>query len=615
MYKQINIARLIFIVGLSATGAPLLSGNEGEGKAPEDTLPEVDLAPYVVVATRTPLPLDQVSPSVSYVSGAEMIRNQDRSVVDVLNRQPGVIINTNGAQGSLSSLFMRGTNSDHTSFFLDGRRLNPGFASQFDLEFLSIDNLKSIEVQRGPSSVNYGSSGIGGVVNLRTGSDLGEKTEFVRAETELGSYDSYRGALSSSFADDNWALSLGTSAFTTENKRINDDFDTLNVNGRAELRLTDNLVAEWIGLITQSEKGFPGPVTAPNTTAEGETSSWLISPGLRYEGDEWSGHVFYSRSRQVFQDEFDAKSIVSSDELYAQADYSGIERLVLSFGTLYRNDEAEKDSFSFLERFEQIGLWTQVQWQLTDALDVRAGGRYDSYTDFDSSLNGSVEVLYLFEKTGTSLFARVATSYAPPSAQDIAFDSDPSGTPLNPEESNSYEIGLKQLLMDERMRVSAVVFRNEIEELISFDFISFDTINEGDATTEGIEFSVNYTVFPQLDLGGAYTYLVAKNDDTDERLLRRPRHLLQLSADYQVTDALFAGIQGIGYFDRKDIDASFSAVDHEDYFVVNLLTDYQFNERFALFARIENLLDEEYAVVLGYPALGRTGSIGARLEF
>ena len=611
MHKRINKTRLTFFAVLSIVYLTQLTGDEEN----DSILSEFKLPPYVAVSTRTPLPLDQLSPSVCYISESEIIQNQDRSIVDVLGRQPGVIINRSGAQGSVSSLFMRGTNSNHTSFLMDGRRLNPGFANQFDLEFLSIDNLSSVEVQKGPSSVNYGTSGIGGVVNLRTRSNLGKKTKFTRAETELGSYDSYRGALSASFADEDWALSFGTSAFTTENKRNNDDFDTLNVNGRTEYQLTEHLVAECIGFSTKSDKGFPGAINAQSDTDVGETNTWLISPGLNYQKGNWFGHTFYSKSRWVFYDEFDAKSIVESDELYAQIDYSGIEQLIFSFGTVYRNDEAKKDSLSFLERFEQTGFWTQVQLQLIDALEIRLGGRYDSYTDFDHSLNGSVEVLYSFSETGTAIFAKLATSYAPPSSVDIAFDSDPLGTPLNPEESNAYEIGLRQLLLKEKLELSTVVFRNEIDELITFDFISFDTINDGNATTEGIEFSVNYDLMERLKLNGAYTYLVAKNDDTNERLLRRPRHLIQLSADIQVTDTLFAGIQGIGYVDRKDIDASFNTVDHEDYFVVNVLTDYKLSEHYTLFARIENLLDEEYTSVLGYPALGRTAFAGARLTF
>ena len=91
-----------------------------------------ELAPYVVVATRTPLGLDRVSPSVSYISVDEMEAWQDRSLVDVLPRSPGLDIWSNGAPGHLPSLAIRGTNSAQSSFCLDGRRITPGFEHRFD---------------------------------------------------------------------------------------------------------------------------------------------------------------------------------------------------------------------------------------------------------------------------------------------------------------------------------------------------------------------------------------------------------------------------------------------------------------------------------------------------
>ena len=147
-----------------------------------------------------------------------------------------------------------------------------------------------------------------------------------------------------------------------------------------------------------------------------------------------------------------------------------------------------------------------------------------------------------------------------------------------------------------------------------FTPVTNDTFNIGHATTEGIEFAVNYEPLEKLSLSCAYTYLVAINDDTGERLLRRPRHAIQLNAGYQITSAIIASVRGNGYFDRKDTNG-FSAVDHEDYFVVDVLTDYKVTEQLTIFARLENLLDEAYDSVLGFPALGRTGYIGARFSF
>ena len=630
MFNQIKQLILIFITG-SLTAVADSSQETDDAKASEVMPAEVELAPYAAVATRTPVPLDRLSPSVSYISEAGMIKNQDRGLVDVLRRQPGIVLNSNGAKGSLSGLFTRGTESNHTGFFLDGRRLNPGFGNQFDLEFLSVDNLSSVQIQRGPSSVNFGSAGIGGVVSLQTRSGLGEKTESVAAEAEFGSYDYSKSAFSASFSDEEWALSMGVSNLTTENDRDNDNFNLLNANSRVEYKLTEQLVAELVSFIFDTDKELPGPVSFPSDTDFNQTQSWLISPGLRFENDDWSGRIFYSGSKQSLEGITfsEVKSSVRSDEVYAQVDYSGVENVLLSLGSLYRNDEARRNDRSFLENFGQSGVWAQIQWKLSDDFEVRLSGRYDDYTDFESSANGSIEILYSLPDFGTTVFAKLANSYAPPSAADIAFDSDlrngaTVNTSLEPEESESYEIGIRQRALKDALECSIVFFRNEIENLIlgeyedtgfpDFTPVTNDTFNIGNATTEGIEWITDYAPVEKLNLSCTYTYLVAVNDDTDERLPRRPRHLLQLSAGYQITDALFAGLQGIGYFDRKDVDG-LNTVEHEDFFVVNLITDYELDERITLFARIENLLDEDYESVLGFPALGLAGYIGARLTF
>jgi outer membrane receptor protein involved in Fe transport len=91
---------------------------------------------------------------------------------------------------------------------------------------------------------------------------------------------------------------------------------------------------------------------------------------------------------------------------------------------------------------------------------------------------------------------------------------------------------------------------------------------------------------------------------------------VQLSASYSFTEALSAGIHGVGYFDREDIDpVTFDPIDHEDFFVVRLVADWKIDAHWTVFARVENLLDESYAPAAGFPALGRTGYIGARFAF
>lgn len=629
--------------------APLMGALVGEPtESSIETLPT-----YVVVSTRTPLSLDKVSPSVNFVSEEAMRFWQDRSLVDSLGRIPGVAFWTNGTPGSLTSLSIRGAESNHTSFFLDGRRLNPGFGNQYDLESLSSQNLSSVQVQSGASSVNYGASGIGGSIALQSKSTLSGDGFSGDARLELGSNDYRSGGVRTLYSTEAWGLSLGASALSTDNERQNDDFEREAAQLRFDRRLAKNLSFELVGQYTDAEKGVPGVRTNPTLDDRQWVTNWLISPGLRYATDEVSLHVFYSRSESRIENEienffgiiYETKNVVESDELNLQVDYTLSNEALLTFGVVYRNDKASNpnlNAFDALEpvrpyenNFEQTGLWGQLQWQFMDTFEIRSGIRYDGYTDYESSWNGSLEVIYNINDR-SSLFAKIASSYAPPSALDLAFDEDqmlvddglggqiivPNPTPLNPEESLSYELGFKQKLVDEKLELGVVLFRNEIDELITFESFSdasfnfgSDTLNVEEATTEGAELSVDFQFSDTIELGFGYTYLTATNESEEKRLPYRPRHQIQVSATFRPHEKLTFGLSGVGYFDRERARFMQPNLDVEDYFVVNMVAEWSINPQWSIFGRVGNLLDEEYAPVFGYPALGRTGFIGARFNF
>lgn len=641
MHEPTNTIRLASVLGLALTCAT--SALRAEAMTIDDAASQ-ELLPYVVVATRTPLELDRVSPSVSYIGSEEMELWQDRSLTDVLSREAGMVVVLSGAKGAQTSLFTRGTNSDHTAFFLDGRRLNAGFGNQYALERLSVKNLSSVQIQKGASSVNYGSSGIGGVVDLRSRSafDLTEATSSVGAE--FGSHDYMAGSASTAFTQDRLGVTVSGTAMDTDNDRDNDHYRSQTVNSRVDYLLTDTLSLEFVGQYDNTEKELPGDTTDPTPYDEQDSEDWLVSPGIRYATDELTVHLFYSYSESdIDLDQVEEafvpgsrpsislgffpvsnNSKVESDEVNLQADYTVRDNLFLTAGMVYRNDQVSNSNLNtfnplepaipYDETFEQVGMFGQALWILGD-LELRGGVRYDDYSDFDDQLTGSFETVYKLTDWNLTLFAKVASSYAPPSAVDMAYDFNPDSS-LNPEESNSYEIGLRHDLLDGDLKYSLVLFRNEIDELLGYDTDTFYTYNIDSATTEGVECSLGYVVSESLSLATSYTYLTATDDDADKRLVRRPRHMLQLSADYQFTETLHAGIQGVGYFDREDIDAAtYAQIDQEDYFVVNLVADWKVTDQLTIFARAENLLDESYEQANGYPALGSTGYIGARLSF
>ncbi len=575
------------------------------------------LEPTVVVGTRTPLSMDRVSPSVSWIPREDLETWQDRSLIDTLRREPGIFLWANGAPGSVSSMSIRGTESSHSSFFVDGRRLNPGLANQYDLEFLNFSNTESVQIQRGPSSVQYGSSNIGGVVDTRMRSGLGVISPETNLAQEFGSNSYTHTGLQTRFGDERFGFSFSTDLMSTDNERANDDFSQNSFSSRIDYQLNDRLQLELIALGHDNDKDLPGSTGFPSDTDEASTSSWLISPGIRYADDDLSMHLFYSRSEWqstgVVFGIFPFDNQLESDEVSFQADLSILDDSLLTVGAIYRSDDVVSVFNSYEEDFNQVGAFAQVLWMLTDDTEVRGGLRYDVFSDYDNEATGNIMLIQHFRDIGTSVFAKAANAYAPPAAQNIIFDADPT-TRAEPERSQSYEIGINQSLMNDRLSGSLVFFHNEIDDLIESNDIGggvFDIYNIKEATTKGIEASITYQPNEQWAINAGYTYLMTDSNDPDDpgddgRLARRPKHQLQLNASVQPVEDLRVGLGAIGVFDRPST---------EDFVVLRLVSEWQISEDWSIHGRIENLLDEEYSLNPGYPSLGRTAYIGAKYSF
>jgi vitamin B12 transporter len=625
----------------------------------EEELPIYDLGKFVVVSTRTPLSLDRASPSVSLITNNEMELWQDRSFAEAISRTPGLVLWSNGSMGSLTSLSTRGTESNHTGFFLDGRRLNPGFGNQYDLGLLSLDNLESIEVQKGASTVNYGSSGIGGVINARLKSALDVTEPETSVHAEAGPNDYRKAGLNTAVGTETIGFSLSASTLSTDNERGNDGYEKMNLASRLDWKLNDQFYFELLGAFFDAEKELPGSELSPTPFDLEQTTNWLVSPGLRYLTDELSVHLFYARSERN-ADIFEVNSAfnysvfpaiylgdfpisneidITGDEVDLQLDYSLSDDALLTVGAVYRNDEARNTNLftssplapavPYEESFQQWGTYALLAWQLSETFEMRGGLRYDDYSEYDDEITGNFSLIYKLADWDAALFAKVASSYAPPSAVDLAYDSDLS-TPLSAEESFSYEMGFRQSLLGGGLTYSLLFFRNEIDELLSYEPSTFDTFNIEEAVTQGAEVSVEYQASEKLMLGLGYTYLIAESDRLNDPrtggfiadpadgvpLARRPEHLLQFSAFYAFTDSLSAGLQVIGQFDREDIDpGTFLQVPAEDFLVLRLVADWEINETWSIYGRVENLLDETYASAAGYPTLGRAGYLGVKYNF
>ena len=145
------------------------------------------LDPVVVTAARSPQRLDQLLADVTVIGPEEIARAGAQSLADLLQRQPGVQIVTNGGPGSTTGVFLRGANAGQTLVLIDGLRVSSSSSGTTPFEAIPLDQIDHIEILRGPAASLYGSDAIGGVIQVFTRS--GGNTFAANASAGYGTYN------------------------------------------------------------------------------------------------------------------------------------------------------------------------------------------------------------------------------------------------------------------------------------------------------------------------------------------------------------------------------------------------------------------------------------------
>ena len=222
--------------------------------------------------------------------------------------------------------------------------------------------------------------------------------------------------------------------------------------------------------------------------------------------------------------------------------------------------------------------------------------------------------------TETKLKATYGTGFKAPTLTEL-YVNNPSfmvvGNPdLLPETSKGYDVGFEQPLLHDRLRVGATYFHNDIANLIegTTDPTTFVStyVNVGQATTQGAEAFAALALSSRLNLRADYTYTEARDDLTGLELLRRPKNKASVTALWKATDRLTVTAQVLYVGSWLDYNRPGTAeLMAPGYTLVNLAANYAVTDRVGVFARINNLLNQQHEDPLGFlrPGLGIFGGI------
>ncbi len=157
---------------------------------PQSSEPIVELDPVVVTATKTPVPLTQITSAVEVITEEDMQRRHSRTLVDAINLSQGLATFSSGGPGTTNTVRIRGGSSAQTLVLIDGAIVNSATLGEFNFGTMTTDNIESVTVLRGAQSMLWGSDAVGGVVDIRTKRGTGDPV--ARIFSEYGSFNSIR---------------------------------------------------------------------------------------------------------------------------------------------------------------------------------------------------------------------------------------------------------------------------------------------------------------------------------------------------------------------------------------------------------------------------------------
>jgi vitamin B12 transporter len=598
--------------------------------AQADTTVPVPLEPVVVTATRSAQALGDTLPASTVFDTQDIADSGASDLASLLARAPGVQITRNGGPGASASMFMRGADSTQSLVIVDGIRVDNVGLGAAQLSQLTLDQVERVEVVSGNVSALYGSSAIGGVVQVFT-KDGGNHPPQVSLSAGYGSYHTQtqsfgvNGALDTS-GDTTFDLSLsryktdGFSALDPNRAyRYPDGSYSVNpgpngyLNTSESFSLKHRFGADWDAGIrfynstgdASFDQAFGLP--ADNHLEQSRVRLATVFVDGKLTG-QWATHLTLGQSTDheinTLDGAFDSRFNTRTQQLTWQNEYQLAEHHKLMFGYEYMGEQLDSDQLSAPVRHVN-SVFAGYDGSL-GRNQFQANIRHDQYSDFGAA--NSYYLGYGYRLTPSlKAIASLSDAFRAPTFDDLYYPGYGDAT-LQPEHSHSAELALQYAsgtLGVIRGTLFQTRYSNLIEAVAGPDFLYF-AANVGQAKVQGLELSWRGQ-FGGTDIRMSATLQNPVDMSNDEDLARRARRFATVSASRSIGGWRFGGdwiVSGA----RTDTDGTTLG----GYGVLGVFARYDVTHHWYVSARLENLLDKHYELASAYntPGLGAYVTLG-----
>ncbi len=605
----------------------------------QDSLQTSTLREVVVTGTRFQLPVEKSGKSIFKLEREDLERNAGKTLTDLLNEVPGIQTEGNfGTPGSNQSYYVRGGRNRHTLILIDGVPLNDpsSIAAGYDLRYIPLSQVESVEVFKGGLSTLYGTSASAGVINI-TLKRPADQLFAGQVSTEVSAYRTFsQNALVGGTVDKlSWLVSAnnlaskGISSAKDIHPSIEydkDGIDRQNFLIKSSYAFSPRLELALHGAYEQFQAAYDAYEFTDGLNFVQDFRQWRIGlqPKMTYSGGNVQAKVIMNRSERTFRSNFPERDLGDNfqGELIHRHIFSEKIQTVAGVNYQHMSMEQRGEIGADSARFWLIDPYFSVFVELPSGFNVHAGARINTHSLYGSEFIYNVNPSWLLKNDGAwryKAFVSAATSYITPSLYQLY--SFAGNRDLEPERALNLEAGVS--LYHDRIDLNAATFQRD--ETNPIDFIStFDP--EGNYTggqyrnvadgrrVYGVELDLNYKPADRFSFGGSFTWM-----ETDEptSFYKIPNVKFGAAMTVRPTDEATISVKYNYTGKRTTFDfANFSEVRLDAYQLVDVYAAWTFfDNTLTLYGAANNLFDEDFVSLYGYTTRGRTFSAGVRYDF
>ncbi len=575
-----------------------------------------DLDEVIVTATRTAVTTDASLAAVEVIDSAAIERSQATSLTELLRGRAGINLSNQGGPGKLTSLFMRGAESDHVLVLVDGVRVGSATSGQAAFQDLPVAMIDRIEIVRGPRSSLYGSDAIGGVIQIFTRRDKGP-AQF-RFHVGAGSHGYREGGLGvGGSSERGWfgidaglqstdginacdprAGLVGAGCFTSEPDR--DGYENHSFSARGGVNIGESVTLDAHALHASGHNEYDGSFVNNSDVVQ-----QVIGAQLRWKASDRFDLRFNAGSNKDESDNYLNSAYSSTfttrrDNASAQADIALADTQLLTLGVDWLRDRLDSTTKYVDTRRTDRAVFAQYQGRL-GGNDLQLALRNDDNDQFGNKTTGTAAWGLSFADAWR-VTASYGTAFKAPTFNELYFPG--FGNPdLRPESSKTVEAGIAW--RGERTSVRLDAFSTDVDDLIAFDIAIFLPNNIQHARLRGAELRVDSTLFG-WNLGASASWLDPENrSDGPNRgndLARRASETARLELD-RAFGKFRLGFTGVAEGSRYDNLANTSELG--GFATLDVRGEYAFAADWTLQARVANVFDRAYETAAFYNQPGR----------